>query len=160
MKFCISHRTSTSYSEYQYRIGSFIVYTSEKVAVHDLLTFLIDYGIKIDGYSIEFESNEINSNFIYFDGSLLISNTLYYFKFHKNEIDNTGVLQRLTGPDYCNFGARTIFKGVKKSLPSQIYKFNQINLVSKEDSRKRLNYDKLEIDVNLIKKKKKGILKV
>ena len=150
MKFCITNQYNTLNSLNYHHVGNFVVYTLKKVDIKDLLSFLNDYRLKIDRFSVEFESNELNSNFIYYDGSTIISNTLYFFDSDTCGIDNTGVIQRLTGPDYCNFGKRTIFKGVNKSLPSHIYKFKQMNLETMEDSRKRLNYNLFNLDKNAI----------
>jgi hypothetical protein len=158
MKFCITDRNTTINSLNYHYLGSFIVHTLKKVDIKDVLSFFNDYGLKIDRFSIEFESNELNSNFIYYDNSIMLSNTLYFFDSDTYGIDNTGVIQRLTGPDYCNFGKRTIFKGVNKSLPSHIYKFKEMNLESMEDSGKRLNYHLFNLDKNAIENIENRIL--
>lgn len=50
------------------------------------------------------------------------------------EIDYNGVTQRLTGPEYCNFGSRTILKDVFRLLPGEYIKFDLTN--TKEPIRK------------------------
>lgn len=67
--------------------------------------------------------------YYYRDDSMLIvaSHLLLFHRLADLEIDQTGVVQRLTGPEYCNFGARTVIKGVKRLLPGEYLRFDLSN---------------------------------
>ena len=63
----------------------------------------------------------------YFVGAslLVISSHLRWAQLVLNtEIDHTGVVQRLTGGEFCNFGRRTILRGVSRLLPGEFLKFD------------------------------------
>lgn len=68
---------------------------------------------------------------------LIISSHLLLISQMRNcEIDHTGVAQRLTSPEFCNFGARTILKDVFRLLPGEHIKFDL-----KNDHQKLVKYD-------------------
>lgn len=53
-------------------------------------------------------------------GQLYISNSLIWLGAIQGvEIDETGVFQRCFGPEYCNFGRRTILKNCSRLLPGE-----------------------------------------
>jgi hypothetical protein len=157
MKFYISVETKNTKSKNVFCIGELFIYTEKETTIEDFSNYIKIYDLYIDGESITYQSNELNSNFIYYDLNGNITNTLYYFSAEKHEIDSTGVIQRLTGPDYCNFGSRTIYKDVKKSLPSKKYIFRGVK-VEITDSGKRLLYNKNELDSSSVKKIENKIL--
>ena len=43
--------------------------------------------------------------------------------FLRPDIDLIGIIERLSPPDYINFGSRTILKGINKLLPGELIKF-------------------------------------
>lgn len=47
----------------------------------------------------------------------------------KEDFDLLGVLQRLTPPDYVNFGSRTVVKNIRKLLPGELIQINSNFLV-------------------------------
>jgi hypothetical protein len=145
MKFYISSTANNINFKYKYKIGFFLFHTNNETTIELISQFIGTYGLSFEGDMIRYESNELNSNFIYYDINGNISNTLFYFNKEDQEIDNTGVIQRLTGPDYCNFGSRTIYIGVKKSLPSRLYIITKTNVIITE-SGKRLLYDQTALD--------------
>jgi len=150
MNFYISSFEKNTDFNNKYKFESFLIYTN-KASTEELISqFIGAYGITLEGEQIIYESNELNSNFIYYDINGNISNTLFYFNNETQEIDNTGVIQRLTGPDYCNYGSRTIYTGVKKSTPSKIYTIRK-NKIEITDSGKRLLYNQKELDSISIK---------
>jgi hypothetical protein len=145
MKFYISTIENNINFRFIYKFGSFLFHTNKETTLELIREFNQTYGLTLEADIIRYESNELNSNFIYYDINGNISNTLFYFNKEDQEIDNTGVIQRLTGPDYCNFGSRTIYKGVKKSLPSKKYSITKNNIEISE-SDKRLLYNKKSLD--------------
>lgn len=56
---------------------------------------------------------------------ILISSSLLLLNlFAKQEIDEIGLIQRISPPDFCNYGRRTLFKNIKRLLPGEYIKFN------------------------------------
>lgn len=55
---------------------------------------------------------------------IITSHLLLLSQIRDCEIDYTGAAQRLTGPEYCNFGSRTILKNVFRLLPGECIKFD------------------------------------
>lgn len=157
MKFYISLEEKKTISKHVLPVGNFFIHTASETTVEKFLLFIKSYNISIEGETISYIANELNSNFIYYDLDGNISNTLCFFNPEENQIDNTGVIQRLTGPDYCNFGSRTIYKDVKKSLPSMSYVFNNTGVYI-SDSGNRLLYNERDLDKASIKAIEKRIL--
>ena len=63
------------------------------------------------------------------DYELIICSSLIALGAIINEkYDYIGVIQRITGPDYCNFGKRTIIKNVSRLLPGEFLKFSLSSL--------------------------------
>lgn len=157
MKFYISLDEKKAITKYVSRIGDLFIHTNKETTVENLLFFIKSYNISIEGETITYNANELNSNFIYYDLDGNISNTLYFFKNEDYKIDNTGIIQRLTGTDYCNFGSRTIYEEVKKSLPSMSYVFTNKGVYI-SDSGNRLLYKEKDLDNESIKAIEKRIL--
>jgi hypothetical protein len=157
MIFFITNEILKPDLKFKYQLFEFYIFTDIQISIQKLIKLLKSYGIVISNSEIKFKSNELNSNFLYYDGNGRISNSISFFDIFSYEIDVSGVLQRLSGPDYCNYGSRTILKQVKKSLPSKIYIFKNSNIEIK-DSSSRLNYSNLDLDILMLEKIENEIL--
>ncbi|MGB7201862.1 MAG: hypothetical protein WBD16_06290 [Pyrinomonadaceae bacterium] len=86
--------------------------------------FALDYGNK----KVSIANDSLGFYPIYHcirDSELIISSHLLLIsQIFDVEIDYTGVAQRLTGPEFCNFGGRTIIAGVSRLLPGEYISFD------------------------------------
>lgn len=56
---------------------------------------------------------------------ILISSSLLLLNlFAKQETDEIGLIQRISPPEFCNYGRRTLFKNIKRILPGEYIKFD------------------------------------
>ena len=157
MIFCIVESGEILKAPFKCECQGYMIYTHQEVDSTELLLYLNSYGVFFHKKTIQFTANELNSNFIYYDRSNKISNSLSFYDAKIDGIDNTGVIQRLTGPDFCNFGSRTIYRGVKKSLPSTNYVFeNKQVLIT--DTNKRLKYSNKKLNFDLVEEIQKTII--
>jgi hypothetical protein len=149
MKFCISRKINYFNSFFFKEYKGYYIYTDVDLSINEILIFFENYGFSFEATTLIYKSNELNSNFIYYDLHEKISNSLNFFDSKVYGIDNTGVIQRLTGPDYCNFGSRTIYKNIHKSIPSKVYIFSESN-IRIADSNERLLYNNEKLTSNHI----------
>lgn len=62
------------------------------------------------------------------DIQIISSHLILTASISMEEIDYTGVSERLMYPEFCNFGTRTIVKNVKSLLPGELVVFDQKNM--------------------------------
>ena len=72
--------------------------------------------------------------YLKFSGGLYISNSLLVLGITTGvDFDDAGVVQRCIGPEYLNFGSRTILKGCKRLLPGEKIIFNEKGRIIKKE---------------------------
>jgi hypothetical protein len=78
---------------------------------------------------IEFKIQSLSSVPLFYtinSDKIILTDNISNFKElkKKTEIDQIGLLQRLTGPDYCYYGERSMLKNVLRTFPYTQYHFN------------------------------------
>lgn len=71
--------------------------------------------------------------YLIFEGELFISNSIILMALISNcDFDEVGIIQRSIGPEYSNFGSRTILKNCKRLLPGEYISFVGKKIVQKK----------------------------
>lgn len=71
--------------------------------------------------------------YLIFEGELFISNSIILMALiSKCDLDDVGIIQRSIGPEYSNFGSRTILKNCKRLLPGEYIVFKEKKIVQKK----------------------------
>jgi hypothetical protein len=142
------------------RYFELFIYTEIELSINELDAFFEEKSIKLSDGKLILITDELNSNFSYYTfhkDDFRISNNLFELFDLNEKIDVTGVFQRLSGPDYNNYGSRTIFENIKKTIPSSIYKFES-NSVKIEPNCQLLNYDLNKLTNTLIEEIEQEII--
>jgi hypothetical protein len=115
--------------------------------------------ISLKNNKIEIVVGNLNTKAIYFyirNNQWVVTTNISKFKYTNLfiEIDDTGFLQRLVGPDFCTFGERTILKDVKRALPNKKYSITTTGLISEDLSLFYYDVEKLNSNhINSIRDK-------
>ncbi|PTX44059.1 hypothetical protein C8P64_0029 [Christiangramia gaetbulicola] len=71
--------------------------------------------------------------YLFIDDEVYISNSLILMAIISNcDFDDVGIIQRGIGPEYSNFGSRTILKGCKRLLPGEYIKIKDKKIVARK----------------------------
>lgn len=160
MIFYITNSSKVKENLFLIRYFELFIYTDIQLNSNELEGFLENKSIKVIDGELILQTDELNSNYTYYrflNDDFQISNNLFELIDLDEKIDVTGVFQRLSGPDYNNFGSRTIFENIKKTIPSSIYKFES-NSVKIEPNSQLLNYDLKKLTNTLIEEIEQEII--
>lgn len=82
------------------------------------------------------------------DELIICSSLILLASIIKEKYDPVGIVQSAVGPDYCNYGRRTIIDNVSRLLPGEFLEFSLENLIIKGQKFDTLLYQEIQ-DVDL-----------